>query len=83
MVEGILALGAWPRGGGYISLGSGKIGQSRSQCMVTCKLNFEVYFSYWNQISSLTNRIAQMKTPRLQHYAICVLFVCCFAQSSL
>ena len=38
MVEGILALGAWPRGGGYISLGSGKIGQSRSQCTVTCKL---------------------------------------------
>ena len=77
-------MSAWPRGGGcIISLGSGKIGQSRSQCTVSCKLNFETYFSYWNQIhvSSLTNRIAQKKTPRLQpgnslcHLcSVCVLF---------
>ena len=59
MVEGILALGA----GRLVSLG----------CSAWLPVkNFEVY---WNQISSLTNRIAQMKTPRLQHYAICVLFV--------
>ena len=44
MVEGILALGAWPRGGGYISLGSGKIGQSRSQCTRHQEISTCVYF---------------------------------------